>query len=427
MSSEDDDFLDDFTLRNTHRRWEQSQKSWDTVFLKDGRLTSIMKGGITWENQYQAKKKLLKGKARALIRSLVIVIDITEIALAPLEFEVPRIRLIVEELTNFLTNFNDQNPLSQISIVTTSKYKGHIHTFLSCDIQEHLKALKKLSDIQTSGEPSLYNAIFVATNLLSTTPPYSTKEILVIYGSQNTCDPVPFDHLLEMVTTRENNGIVKPKYQINIINLGSELQFLKRLAQKTGGSCNVPIGRDHFANLLQALALPPAWNDNTQRRKFIPFGFPTLTQELPFFDLDKLMYPLAILDKNDDVKDLLPVFSNYCCPRCQAHILKWPAYCPCCSLLLMSPAQLSRSSHHLHPLDEFPVPSTAPDDSQTEDENENETQVVSMQSFVCSSCNSNIVDQFPHVCGGCQSPFCSACNKFIHDSLQQCPICLLSI
>ncbi|KAK8885435.1 General transcription factor IIH subunit 2 [Tritrichomonas musculus] len=410
--SSDDELLDDLSLRQTHHRWEHTGKSWDTLLSKDGQLVSIMKDGSSWENQYQKRRNLLRGKVRGLIRSVVLVIDLSEAGLAPLDFGMPRIRLIIDELTKFISNFLDQNPLSQLSIVTTFDYQAQIQIPLSSDVNEILSVLKHLNDVKTSGEPSIYNSILVATNLLKTVPVYSTKEILVIYSSLSTCDPKSFDVLIASLidgVPNLNNNTFPTKVVISAIGLGAEVDFLKRLAETTNGSYNVPISRDHFVDLLQAQVLPPAWNERTQRRRFIPFGFTKSVIERPSFDL-KNLFDDGEGESNQSSSHMLPSNTSICCPQCRTRVFSLPNTCPCCGLLLLSPAHLTRSSQHLKPLDEF---------------KEDPSFLNRYPMFVCDACNQQMNEVVPFICLHCHGKFCKSCNQFIHECLQQCPVCLL--
>ncbi|OHS93140.1 General transcription factor IIH subunit 2 [Tritrichomonas foetus] len=405
--SSDEDLLENVQLKQTAHRWEHTGKTWDTLFQKDGQLVSIMKDGASWESQYQKKKNELKGKVRGLIRSLVVVIDLTEAGLAPLDFGMPRIRLITEELSSFISGYIDQNPLSQVSIVTTFNYKAQIQTPLCGDIKLHLNTLQHLTDITTAGEPSIYNALTVASNLLSTVPPYSTKEVLMIYGSLNSCDPQPFDSLLNLVT---NNNKSPFKCTVSTIGLSSEIDILKKLAEATNGKYNIPLSKDHLTDLLNSHVLPPAWNDMTQRRRFIPFGFTRSVDEKPSFDLKKIYNEKSV-----------PAPTSFCCPQCKTRVNALPTYCPCCSLLLMSPAHLTRSLQHLKPLDQFVQPKTG----EKYGENSVFSEIASEIYHVCAACNSKLRNnEMPYICIHCRSTFCKACNGFIHDCLQVCPKCL---
>lgn len=419
MSSDDDDLFDEISLRQTHHRWEHTGKSWDTLLSgKDGQLVSIMKDGSTWENQYQRTKNSLRGKVRGLIRSVVLVIDLTEAGLAPLDFGLPRIRLIIEELSKFISNFLDQNPLSQLSIVTTFNYHAQIQVPFSSDVNELLPALQHLSDIKTTGEPSIYNSILVATNLLKTVSAYSTKEILIIYSSLNTCDPKPFDNLIEIVTNgvpNLNNNKFPTFAVISAIGLGAEVMFLRRLTEATKGTYGVPLNRDHFVDLLQSQVLPPLWSKITQRKRFIPFGFTESCAEKPSFDLKNIF--------NGD-GHILPVNSSICCPQCKTRIFSLPTTCPCCDLLLISPAHLTRSCQHLKPLDEFVYPANV-DPKMFKKDGKTKSKMA-LQTFVCSSCNENVRQAIPHVCTHCHEMFCDKCTQFIHECLQQCPKCLMN-
>jgi transcription initiation factor TFIIH subunit 2 len=325
---------------------------------------------------------------RGLIRSFVVIIDLSQTGLAPRDFEIPRIRLITSQLRNFFSSFLDQNPLSQLSIVSTFGSRAKVHTFLSGDLQLHLQALKDIEDLEASGEPSLQNSIQTATRLLQTSPPFATREILLIYGSYATCDPAPLDSLLAHITSKDTAAV------ISAIGLGARCHALERIAATTGGNYRVPTSPSEFEDLLAAHVQPPAWSEKSQRIRFIPFGFAKPSGELHEFDPREL----KAAPEEAAVK-----LASTICPRCQTAVFTTPSYCPCCQMLLMAPAHLTRSLHHLKPLQDF--------------------QKIEGEGY-CIGCHVVVEDGGVSQCGICGAGFCKACDKFVHDCLQNCPGCL---
>ncbi|KAH0795926.1 hypothetical protein GPJ56_000174 [Histomonas meleagridis] len=380
----------ELTEVTTMRKWEQTGTPWDGFKINEnGQLVS--ETGTREFNSETAKKKHdLLGKRRGLIRALVVVIDITETALAPRQFGQSRISIIVKSLTNFITSFFDENPLSMLSIVSTYNYRATILTPLSRDIKQHIHALDTLSDINASGEPSIYNSIVVATSLLRATVKCSTKEILFFYGSMRTCDPKPLQESIDLLCQ-------SPPCVASCIGFNAELDFLKRIAASNNGLYLIPTSTEHLDDILLSFVQPPGWVDKTQKMQFLPFGFPKTTYDLPAFQLDKVFH-----DRNNPP---LPKVTNIQCPQCGTRVFDLPTFCPCCGHLLFSAGHLIRAQHHLRPI--LPYEKRSP-----------------KSEFACFGCNERFGSEEVYICQDCGNVFCADCDNFIHNTLQNCPGCL---
>jgi transcription initiation factor TFIIH subunit 2 len=376
-------------IRNSYHRWEHTGKSWDLLVDVGGHLIFATDRTTEWESESSKRRQTLTGFVRGLIRSFVVIIDLSPKGLAPRDFGTPRIRLITDHLKDFFSSFLDQNPLSQMAIVTTSDYRAVVQSPLSGNLRRHLDFLTRMSDLSAGGEPSLFNSIGIATKLFGAAPRYSTREILVVFGSMSTCDPKPIDALLTLVTQRQTAAVV------SAISFGARIQVLERIAETTGGLYRVPQTPEQFADLLATHIHPPVWSDFVQRMALVPFGFAKAADDIKTFDVSGVKI---------DTADATPVVLNSICPKCGTAIATVPCYCPCCGLLLMAPAHLTRSLHHLRPLDDF-------------------VQADINEAVVCLGCNETVKDGVV-TCVSCGAPFCKACDQFLHDCLQNCPGCL---
>jgi transcription initiation factor TFIIH subunit 2 len=328
----------------------------------------------------------LRHKARGLIRSIVILIDLSERALAQRDFGCPRIRLMVAELHTFLNDFFDQNPISQISIVATYNGQGHILTPLCGSPDVHLSCIDNISTLAGIGEPSIQNSLAVSANVLKSAAPYSTREILVLYGSLNTSDVSPIDHTIKFLTAARIN--------VTIIGFGASVYVLSRIATETGGQYHVPLDADHFRDILRASVEPPAWASGQKRLDMVPFGFVNGAVDLPAFDLSELRTN----------REALPKVGGFSCPKCGVRVFAIPVYCPSCSLLLLTPNHITRCLVHLHELEAF---------------------LAVWHNGPCSGCQSLITGgDDAYQCEKCESTFCAACSTFMHDQLHHCPVCL---
>jgi transcription initiation factor TFIIH subunit 2 len=229
----------------------------------------------------------------------------------------------------------------------------------------------------------------MAMDVLGNAPPFSTKEILLIYGSMNTCDWAPIDVIERMVCAEGKSAVV------SAIGFGAKIFAIERIVEASGGIYRIPTCPEQFEDLLLTHVRPPAWSDKTQAFELVPFGFVRPVKEIHCFDAWQVKGGQAHL----------PEMSGIGCPKCGTRIFALPGYCPCCGIMLMSPAHLTRSLHHLRPLCEF------------------ETEVVYEAGEACDGCGTMLIEE-KSVCGDCGSVYCRACDKFIHDCLQNCPGCL---
>jgi transcription initiation factor TFIIH subunit 2 len=378
-------------IRNAFHRWEQTGKAWDRLIEHEGHLTDATVTGPQWESESSRRRHGLLGSVRGLIRSFVIVVDLSPKGLAPTyrDFGQPRIRLITQQLRNFCASFLDQNPLSQLAIVTTYDSRGHVQSPLSGDLDKHLSAIDAMSDLGATGECSLANSIQVAVKLFGATNRYSTREILLIVGSFTSCDSRPLEQTITLLTNRQSSAVV------SAIGFCARASGLEQITAATGGIYRVPTSIEQIEDLLRTHIHPPAWSEQTQRVQLVPFGFGRSSEEKQSFDSNEL---------KRDFKGALPKVTNMACPKCEAPITKVPSYCPCCGLLLMGPAHLTRSLHHLRPLEDF--------------------EAVETLSAQCAACNGVFVEGAGVVCVKCQSLFCRDCDRFLHECLQNCPGCL---
>lgn len=390
----DDDFEDasasDQALKKTFHRWEQTGKAWDTLTAVNGHLISIMKEGMQWDSVAVQKKSKLRGFSRGLIRSMAIIIDLSIRGLETRDFGLPRIRIIMNHLKTFISNFIDQNPLSQIAIIGTYNSRAYMLSPLCGEIEVHLESIAKMIDLDANGEASIENSLIVAKALLKTVPVFSTKEVLFMYGSLNTNDPNSFNRVLEIAK--------ESKMTISIISFNAKIFVFEQLAEATGGSYYLPTSTEHFADILMSHTQPPHWSQTSQIIRFIEFGFakaPSRSGETPSFDLVEL-------EKNPDGT---PKLNGYACPRCSTRVFNVPVFCPSCGILVISPAHLTRAMHHLKPLADF-----------------NEVPKGEKRENVCFGCN-KILEAPIYLCPICNSCFCEECNKFVHECLQNCPGC----
>lgn len=366
--------------------WEDSPRQWRKLTLDEyGQLVELDVDEVPnerWKRQLE-----LRNKARGLIRSIVLIVDLSKGGVEQRDFGLHRTRLLQFQLHNFVVDFFDQNPISQLSIVATYNERGHILTSLSGSIDVHLNCIKDIPEYPNEGEPSIQNSLSLASTILRLAPKSSTKEVLVVYGSLHTCDITPIDGTIRCM--KKTNTVV------SVVGLGASVYVLKRIAEETGGSYHVPLSSDHLSSILSSFIEPPEWTSSFERLDMVPFGFVTHRNDFPAFDIAEL--------KSD--KGALPKSGGLSCPKCGVKVFTVPSYCPSCGIMLMTPGHVTRSKTHLNPVEPFTP--ALPDETEP-----------------CWSCRLFNPSLTMYRCGRCGGLFCKDCDDFIHNALHQCPVCV---
>ena len=77
-----------------------------------------------------------------------------------------RLKCTTKLLETFVTEFIDQNPISQLAIIMTRNKRAEKISDLSANTKIHLDAIRRLNDMTCSGEASLQNALEMAMRTL---------------------------------------------------------------------------------------------------------------------------------------------------------------------------------------------------------------------------------------------------------------------
>ncbi|VDN98506.1 unnamed protein product [Rodentolepis nana] len=162
-----------------------------------------------------------------MVRHLYLVIDLSS-AMLERDLHPTRIICTIRCLKKFVGNFFDQNPLSQLGIITTSGSKAKVVSALSGGLVRHMKALTELEkNPHCEGEPSIQNALLIAESRLKHIPSYSSREILLVMSSMTTCDPGDIHQTIQ--------SLINNKIRCSVISLAVEVFVHKALATATGG------------------------------------------------------------------------------------------------------------------------------------------------------------------------------------------------
>eukprot|EP01006_Ploeotia_vitrea_P022494 TRINITY_DN54909_c0_g1_i1.p1 TRINITY_DN54909_c0_g1~~TRINITY_DN54909_c0_g1_i1.p1 ORF type:complete len:437 (+),score=40.70 TRINITY_DN54909_c0_g1_i1:2-1312(+) len=416
--------------------WEgEMERPWETI-------EEDAEGNLITSKAKLARRKLMnpfsdKVIRRGVIRNIYCVIDLS--ASANLHDGSPDQTRFQQSLKNFkafVSDFFDQNPLSQLGLLVAREGAAeHLSGFTSD--KERLHTITDALMVSVgSGSASVENCLTMAIPRFHDAPPYATKEMLFLYNSLQTCDPGNILVAIKKATEQ--------KIRCNIICRGAEVYVLKKLAEDTHGTFAVAQNEAHYSELLLGHVVPPALlagtgpDDDDEAGELIEMGFPQKCREDSFCFCHS--------------SEKLRTSSGYLCPRCKCKHCTLPTTCRTCSLTLVSAPHLARSYHHLFPLPAFTqltpaavsaITERQPTNTQTTTTADSQTSATESQtdnktakqdkapkkvpSVVCTGCQ-YVVRTTTDVlfqCPSCKEVFCTDCDELIHNTLYNCPGCTM--
>ncbi|XP_066509230.1 general transcription factor IIH subunit 2-like isoform X1 [Hoplias malabaricus] len=379
------------------KRWEGGyERTWQV--LKEDESGSLK--ATVEDILFQAKRKRVfesHGQVRlGMMRHLYVVIDSSR-TMEDQDLKPNRLTSTLKLMEYFVDEYFDQNPISQIGIITTKNKRAEKLTDLAGNPKKHIAALKKAVNSPCVGEPSLYNALNIAMQTLKHMPGHTSREILVIFSSLTTCDPANIYDLIKTL-----NAL---KIRVSVIGLSAEVRVCTILTRETGGNYNVILDESHFKELLMFHVKPPPASSSSEC-SLIRMGFPQhIIASLSDQDA-KPSFSMSHLESSEEGPGL--TLGGYYCPQCRAKYTELPVECKVCGLTLVSAPHLARSFHHLFPLDAF---KECPLEEHVGDR-------------FCQACQGELKDKSVFTCLACKSVFCTECDIFIHDTLHCCPSCI---
>ena len=372
--------MDESRQQQSGYSWERgAQRLWEAV-LEDSEGNLLAQPPAS---RPRSSAPQLGSCRRGLIRYLMLVVDCSSSS-ADRDFRPSRLEASKAAAGQFIVDFFDQNPISQLSLALTRDRAAEQLTHLSSNAKHHVNKLSAVSRIE--GFASLQNAVRVAMVTLKHVPDYGRREMLVLFSSLSTCDP---DDIF--ATAAEAS---RARLRISVICLAAEVFICRRLTELTEGVFAVARDNAHLAELLRqhAVPLPDTGADARSHTDFLYVGFPRHVREelkTPAFDGSSVTFTDAA----------------FVCPRCLARTTHLPAQCGVCGLQLSSSAHIARSHHHV-----FPAPAFA------------ETTDSAGASSECGGCGTSLTG-LSLQCSRCKHLFCPDCDLFIHEALHNCPCC----
>nr|SVE81923.1 EOG090X05VA [Daphnia magna] len=382
-------------------RWESGyEKTWEAIKEDDdGLLESNVADLVARAKRKRAALKDTGAIQLGMMRHLFVVVDASACMFLQ-DLKPTRFLCVLKLLEVFVHEFFDLNPISQLGILTTKMKRSEQITVLAGNQKKHIEALQQLKDLSCEGEPSLQNSLERAMNGLKNMPAYSSREILVLFGSLTTCDP---GDIQKTIKSLKDNNI-----RVSIIGLAAEVRICQEIAKKTGGTYNVLIDDHHLKELILNQVQPPAVAGSMEA-SLVKMGFPGAS-------------PIVNDGTSDSSADHAPAYclchiesetsslmgpNGYNCPQCGSRYCELPVECKQCGLTLVSAPHLARSYHHLFPIKPFIE----------------RAQV--RETTHCFACAKLFVEAETNVyeCENCNQIVCLDCDLFIRETLHTCPGC----
>lgn len=331
-----------------------------------------------------------------------------------------RYLLTLKYAAEFVTEYFEQNPISQLGIVGMRDGIAVRVSDMSGNPTQHIERIKALLPQDPQGNPSLQNALEMSRAALFHTPRHGTREVLIISGALLSSDPGDIHLTIE--------SLITDRIRVSVIGLAAQVAICKELCARTNAgnadSYSVAMHEQHFRELFMAVTTPPITRTTKQtQNSLLMMGFPSRT-------LAKGVQS----DKTFCACHSKLSRGGYECSRCGSKVCSLPADCPSCGLTLILSTHLARSYHHLFPLKNWVEVSWA----------------KASLSTACFSCRSpfptvrrrgsrgnkriedisgatealkGMSESGRYACTVCRNHFCIDCDVFAHEVVHNCPGC----
>ena len=390
-------------------------------------------------------RRLLKDTTplqRGIIRHLLLVLDLSD-AMSEKDLRPTRYLLTLRYTIIFITEFFEQNPISQLGILGTRDGLALTISPLSGNPNDHISNIQRLHEQDPKGHPSLQNVLDMARAALFHAPTHTTREVLILFGSLLSSDPGDIHNTI--------SALVSSHITVTIIGLAAQVAICLTLATRTNPSLspsqtyNVALNEAHYRDLLMRATTPPATphsaaEEGGARSSLLMMGFPS-----------RIVDPSPTLCACHS----LPTRGGYLCSRCCCKVCSLPTQCPACGLTLILSTHLARSYHHLFPLRNWREVSwtRASDSSQKicfgcqtpflerpvslgrqntpSSQNHDRMSLATSRSqprppraaHASHANKDGVSESGRYECANCKRYFCIDCDVFAHEVVHNCPGC----
>jgi transcription initiation factor TFIIH subunit 2 len=376
---------------------------------------------------------------RGIIRHLILILDLS-FAMAEKDLRPTRYLLTIRYASEFVTEFFEQNPISQLGIIGMRDGIAVRVSDMSGNPAAHLESLKRLRTSEPQGSPSLQNALEMARAALFHAPSHGTREALVVYGALLSSDPGDIHETI--------GSLVTDRVRVSVVGLAAQVAICAELCSKTNAGDDshyrVALNEVHFRELLMALTTPPVTRSARQSRpSLLMMGFPSRTTAIKH-STEKTSKNGNGNGNGTAVLVSAPRFcachskltrGGYACARCDALVCSLPAECPCCGLTLILSTHLARSYHHLFPLRNWVEVSWADagrskacfaclvafPSRKERDAGKGKGKEKAM--LPAAQPVRGLSESGRYACEVCGNHFCIDCDVFAHEVVHNCPGC----
>ncbi|OIW27392.1 putative transcription factor [Coniochaeta ligniaria NRRL 30616] len=437
---------------NDNRRraaWEDMHRSWEDVIRddKDGKAAYTIDQLIDEEK----RRRLLRDTTplqRGIIRHLMLVIDMS-FAMLEKDLLPTRYYLTLNYAVEFVREYFEQNPISQLGIVGMRDGVAVRISEMSGNPAEHIEQLRRWHDQETpSGHPSLQNALEMCRGALFHAPSHGTREVLIIYGALLSSDPNDIHDTIA--------ALIADRIRVSIIGLSAQVAICAELCSRTNGGDDstyaVVLHEHHFRELFLKATTPPPTLKSAPGAITQQTPAAALTQNGSAKDGTASLLMMGFPSRALAPRDVLTVCAchnkpsreGYACTRCRAKVCRLPSECPACGLTLILSTHLARSYHHLFPLRLWvevswaeaarsrsvacfsclaPFQTRAGDRAAREAAEGKQKAAQSRGKERDHATPQGVSESGRYKCRTCRNHFCIDCDVFAHEVLHNCPGC----
>ncbi len=150
---------------NAGYSWEDEyHRSWDAV--KEDEQGSL--AGVIMDLVESRKKRIMRNSTpfqRGIIRTFILIIDMS-ISMQEKDLRPNRYALTIQYAIEFVTDFFDQNPISQMGILAMRNGVAILISEVGGNPHEHIEKLRSIKRQEAKGSASLQNALEMARGIL---------------------------------------------------------------------------------------------------------------------------------------------------------------------------------------------------------------------------------------------------------------------
>lgn len=372
----------------------------------ENEITQSFHEKVNWERQKEFEQTMRS--RRGFQRKIVFIIDMST-ASKKTDYKPDRISFIKNQLAIFFKEFYINNPLSEISLITTKKET----TQQQFPLSRNLIKQKEMEWGECDGGISIQNSLQLAHQILKNTSESSSREIIIVTSSISTCDPGNVYDTMQDVS--------QSRIKCSVMSLEPEMFVLKTLTKITGGEYHTIMNEVNFKDVLYRFIEPPIFKYELTEPK---------TNQL-YIAFPKEKKTMTICECHKQFKT-----NHYECPNCGFCYCELPIQCKVCNATLLYSHHFARSYHFMFPVKPFEYHCVEYQLEKSETtQRTRQIQIPENDAVLtCSGCQqiipilnkelaNDVATKEYYICTECNNLYCVECDSYIHDVLYNCPGC----